>query len=180
MTLSVGEKIIYPSHGPCVIGAVVNKLVGGLSTAFYRLAPLENSGGELFIPVDKIKGLGIRQLLGRSEIPKLLSHLKSEAVTVKNWKQRASDNAKLLASGSAFDLAEIIESLTELNETKALAPHERQTLERAKKLLVCEIAEVLGETKSAVEEQVARALQVRKADDDAPTVHDSKLLKGSK
>lgn len=180
MTLSVGEKIIYPSHGPCVIGAVVNKLVGGLSTAFYRLAPLENSGGDLFIPVDKMKGLGIRQLLERSEIPKLLSHLKSEAVTVKNWKQRASDNAKLLATGSAFDLAEIIESLTELNETKALAPHERQTLERAKKLLVCEIAEVLGETKSAVEEQVARALQVRKVDEDAPTVRDSKLLKGPK
>ena len=180
MTLSVGEKIIYPSHGPCVIGAVVNKLVGGTSTAFYRLAPLENSGGELFIPVDKIKGLGIRQLLGRSEIPKLLSHLKSEAVTVKNWKQRASDNAKLLATGSAFDLAEIIESLTELNETKTLAPHERQTLERAKKLLVCEIAEVLGETRSAVEEQVARALQVRKADEDVPTVRDSKLLKGPK
>jgi hypothetical protein len=32
--------------------------VGGTSTAFYR-QPLENSGGELFIPVDK-SGLGIR------------------------------------------------------------------------------------------------------------------------
>lgn len=162
MTLSVGEKIIYPSHGPCLIGAVVNKLIGGTSTAFYRLAPLEASGGELYIPVDKIRGLGIRQLLGRSEIPKLLSHLKTEAVKAKNWKQRAMDNSKLLASGSAFDLAEIVESLTELSETRALAPHDRQTLERAKKLLVCEIAEVLGETKSAAEEQVDKALQVRK------------------
>jgi RNA polymerase-interacting CarD/CdnL/TRCF family regulator len=162
MTLSIGEKIIYPSHGPCLIGAVVKKLVGGTSTTFYRLAPLDDSGGELFIPVDKIGGLGLRQLLGRSEIPKLLSHLKTEAVRAKNWKQRAIDNSKLLASGSAFDLAEIVESLTELNETKALAPHDRQTLERAKKLLVCEIAEVLGETKSAAAEQVDRALQVHK------------------
>jgi CarD family transcriptional regulator len=162
MTLSIGEKIIYPSHGPCVIGAVVKKLVGGRSTTFYRLAPLDDSGGELFIPVDKIKGLGIRRLLARSEIPKLLRHLKTEAVRATNWKQRAIDNSKLLASGSAFDLAEIVESLTELNETKALAPHDRQTLERAKKLLVCEIAEVLGETKSAAAEQVERALQGHK------------------
>ena len=162
MTLSIGEKIIYPSHGPCLIGAVVNKLVGGISTSFYRLAPLEDSGGELFIPVDKVKGLGIRQLLGRSEIPKLLSHLKTEVVRTKNWKQRAMNNSKLLASGSAFDLAEIVESLTELNEARTLAPHDRQTLERAKKLLVCEIAEVLGETKSAAEEQVDKALQLRK------------------
>jgi RNA polymerase-interacting CarD/CdnL/TRCF family regulator len=163
MTLSVGEKVIYPSHGPCLIGAVVNKLVGGMSTAFYRLAPLEDTGGELFIPVDKLKSVGVRRLLQRSEIPKLLSHLKSETVKARNWKQRASDNAKLMASGSAFDLAEIVESLTELNDTKALAPHDRQTLERAKKLLVCEIAEVLGETKSEAEQHVDKALQVRKA-----------------
>jgi len=169
MTLSVGEKVIYPSHGPCVIGAVVHKLVGGQSTAFYRLAPIEDSGGELFIPVDKITGLGIRQLLRRSEIPKLLSRLRQEAksttlpTTARNWKQRATDHSKLLASGSAFDLAEIVESLTELNETKALAPNDRQTLERAKKLLVCEIAEVLGESKSEAEKHVDKALQARKA-----------------
>ena len=168
MTLSVGETVIFPSHGPCVIGAVVNKLVGGMSTAFYQLAPLENISGELFIPVDKVKSLGIRQLLSRSEIPKLLSHLTFEAVTVKNWKQRASDNAKLMASGSAFDLAEVVESLTVLNETKTLAPHERQTLERAKKLLVCEIAEVLGENKSAAEERIVEALHVRKSPETLP------------
>lgn len=168
MTLSIGEKIILPSHGPCLIDAVVNKLVGGTSATFYRLAPLEDSGGELFIPVDKITGLGIRRLVGRSEIPKLLGRLGQEAkkatlpTTARNWKQRAIDHSKLLASGSAFDLAEIVESLTELNETRALAPHDRQTLERAKKLLVCEIAEVLGETKTAVEERIEKALLARK------------------
>jgi RNA polymerase-interacting CarD/CdnL/TRCF family regulator len=147
---------------------VVNKFVGGRSTSFYRLAPLEDSGGELFIPVDKITGLGIRQLLGRAEIPKLFRRLSQGAKTAtlpstaRNWKQRAIDNAKLLASGSAFDLAEIVESLTELNETKALAPQDRQTLERAKRLLVCEVAEVLGETKNAVEERIDSALQARK------------------
>jgi RNA polymerase-interacting CarD/CdnL/TRCF family regulator len=169
MTLSIGEKIILPSHGPCVIDAVVDKLVGGMSTKFYRLAPLEDNGGELFIPVDKITKLGIRQLLRRSEIPKLLGKLSREAKSIilptsaRNWKQRAIDHSKLLASGSAFDLAEIIESLTELNEARALAPHDRQTLERAKKLLVCEIAEVLGETKPVVEERIDKALQVRRA-----------------
>lgn len=169
MILSIGDKINYPHHGPCLVGAVVNKLVGGMSAPFYRLAPLEESGGELFIPVDKIRTLGLRQLMQRSEIPKLLNRLsqktkKTTAPTAaRNWKQRAIDNAKLLASGSAFDLAELVESLTELNETKALAPQDRQALERAKKMLVCEIAEVLGETRSVAEEQVERALQAHKA-----------------
>lgn len=169
MTLSVGEKVSLPSHGPCVIGAVVNKQVGGTSTSFYRLAPLEDNGGELFIPVDKITGLGIRQLLQKTEIPKLLGRLSQPGKSVpppstaRNWKQRALDNGKLLASGAAADLIQIVESLSDLHETKTLAPHERQTLERAKKLLVCEISEVLGLTRGAVEEQIEKALQARKA-----------------
>ena len=72
------------------------------------------------------------------------------------------DNFKLFTSGSAFDLAEIVESLTELGKTKALSPRDKQSLERARKLLVCEISEVMRETKSAAEEQVNKALEGRK------------------
>jgi RNA polymerase-interacting CarD/CdnL/TRCF family regulator len=45
-------------------------------------------------------------------------------------------------------LAGIVESLTELIETKPLAFGERGTLERAKRLLVCEISEVTDESSS--------------------------------
>lgn len=160
--MTVGNKVIYPSQGPCVIGPVVKKSVDGRLVSFYQLAPLEGGGGEVFVPVDKARAIGIRQLLNRSEIPKLLGHLKKAARTAKNWKQRAMDNVKLFASGSAFDLAEIVESLTELSGTKALTPRDRQTLDRARKLLICEISAVMGETKSAVEEQVDEALKMRK------------------
>ena len=162
MTLCVGNKVVYPYQGPCLIGAVVKKVVGGRPTSFYRLALLDDSGGELFVPVDKVGGLGIRQLMERSEIPKLLSRLKRPATTATNWKQRAIDNLKLLTSGSAFDLAEVVESLTELNEQRALSPRDRQTLDKAKKILICEIAEVTGKTRSVVEEQVDGALNLRK------------------
>jgi len=126
--------------------------------SFYPLAFLDDSGGELFVPVDKVQDRGVRLLLERSEIPKLLAHLKKAAGTAKNWKQRTMDNVRLLASGSAFDLAEIVESLTELSKTKSLLARDSLMLERARKLLICEIAEVMGETKSAAEEQIDRAL----------------------
>jgi CarD family transcriptional regulator len=66
-----------------------------------------------------------------------------------------------LASGSAFDLAEVVESLTELNEARTLSPRDREMLDRARRILICEISEVTGETKSATEEQVDQALNVR-------------------
>jgi CarD family transcriptional regulator, regulator of rRNA transcription len=162
MMLSVGNKVVYPNQGPCLIGAVVNKVIGGRPTSFYRLVIMDDSGDTLFVPLDKITTLGIRQLMAKSEIPRLLSHLKKGAVTEKNWKQRALDNAKLLSSGSAFDLAEVVESLTELSATRALLPRDRQILERAKKILICEISEVMGETRSAAEEQVDEALKSEK------------------
>jgi RNA polymerase-interacting CarD/CdnL/TRCF family regulator len=67
-----------------------------------------------------------------------------------------------LTSGSAFDLAEVVESLTELNEARVLSPRDRQALDRARKILICEISEVTGATKDKAEEQVDHALSVRK------------------
>jgi RNA polymerase-interacting CarD/CdnL/TRCF family regulator len=72
------------------------------------------------------------------------------------------DNARLLASGSAFDLAEIVESLTELREAKMLLPRDQQALEKAKKLLICEVSEVMGESRDAAEQEIDRALQSKR------------------
>ncbi len=166
MMLTVGTKIVYPSRGPCLIGAVVKKVVGGQTMKFYPLALLDDSKGELFVPVENLANLHLRALLDRSEIPQLLRRLKKisgttkEPDVAKNWRQRNTDNTKLLSSGSAFDLAVIIESLTSLAGTKSLSPFEREILARARRLLVCEISEVTGESKSAVEEQVSEALRV--------------------
>ena len=164
MRLSVGKKVIYPCQGLCLIGPVVKKIVDGRPIRFYQLARLDESGGELFVPVDKAQAIGVRLLLKRSEIPKLLDRLKQTTRTAKHWKQRANDNLKLFISGSAFDLAEVVESLTELSETKALSRGESWTLERARKLLVGEISEVMGETPSAAEAQIDQALKARKAE----------------
>jgi RNA polymerase-interacting CarD/CdnL/TRCF family regulator len=83
--------VTYPSLGPCIIGAVVNKMVAGRSVNFYQLAILDESGGELFVPVDKAQSSGLRLLLKPSEIPKLLGQLKQTVTAAKDWKQRANE-----------------------------------------------------------------------------------------
>jgi len=162
MNLTVGNKVNYPHQGPCVIDEVVDRVVDGRSMSFYHLAILDDSGGRLLVPTDKVHALGIRRLLERSQIPKLFGQLKKAAAPSTNWKQRAIEHSKLLTSGSPFDLAAVVESLTELNDTKALSPRERQTLDRAKKLLICEISEVRGETRSAAEEYIDQTLKARR------------------
>ena len=161
MVLNIGNKVIYPSHGPCLISSIVDKVVNEQVMTFYELSVLNDSRGTLLVPVEKAKSIGLRPLLKKPEIPRLLDQLKRPSKASSDRKQRVRDNLKLLLSGSAFDLAEIVESLSELVETKSLSQGERGTLERAKRLLVCEIAEVTGETREEVEGQVDRALIAR-------------------
>lgn len=161
MLLTIGNKVIYPSHGPCLVNSIVDKVVDEQVMRFYELNVLHDSRGRLLVPVEKAKTIGVRPLLKRPDIAKLLAQLKKRSRANSDRRQRVRDNVKLLLSGSAFDLAEIVESLTELVEAKALSQGERGTLERAKRLLVCEISEVTGETKEEVEEQVDRALESR-------------------
>jgi CarD family transcriptional regulator len=161
VVFSVGNKVVYPCQGPCLIDTITNRVVNDRPRSFYHLVVLDGSGGELYVPVDKVQAIGIRPLLERSDIPKLLDQLTKTAGIASDWRQRANDNLKLFISGSAFDLARIIESLTELRETKELSLREKWTLDRARKLLVNEISEVMEETKIAAEERVDQALAAR-------------------
>ena len=162
MQFKVGSKVVYPSQGPCLIESVLTKVVAGQSSGFYRLTLLDGSGDAVLVASNKLKTTPIRGLVTKSEIPKLLGHLESLPLASISWRQRGIDHAKLLASGSAYDLAEIVGVLTELSEAKPLPSRDRQTLERAKKLLICEISEVTGETRTATEEKIDGVLNLKK------------------
>ena len=164
MRLTIGEKISYPCQGPCLVGSMVNRVIDGAPIAFYQLVVLNDAGGKLLIPTDRVRAVGIRPLLKKSEIPKLLDRLSQPTQSTENSRERARYNLKLLTSGSAFKLAELVESLSELSETKTLSFGEHRTLERAKKLLICEISEVTGESEERAEEQIDKALKTRKGE----------------
>jgi hypothetical protein len=84
--------------------------------------------------------------------------LEHAPLVAKNWKQRAIDNARLLASGSPFDLADVVKSLTQLSDANALLPRDRQALDKARQFLICEISEVLEQSRDAAKDQTEKAL----------------------
>jgi CarD family transcriptional regulator len=163
MIMTIGNKVFYPYQGLCIIGPVVKREMNGKAMRFYHLSVLDD-GGDLFIPVDKIADVGMRPLLKQSEIPKVMNRLKlkSSPHVVGHYNQRALLNAQLISTGAALDLADIVSSLTEFSGTKSLSFGQKKTLDRARRLLVCEISEVTGETKKEVEEQIALALKTQR------------------
>ena len=59
MILTVGSMVVYPCQGPYLVGAAVERLVAGEPRSFDYLVVLYDSGGELFVPVDKVQAIGM-------------------------------------------------------------------------------------------------------------------------
>jgi len=57
--LTVRSKVVYPCQGLCLVGAVVERSVASEPRSFYHLIVLDDSGGELFVPVDKVQAIGM-------------------------------------------------------------------------------------------------------------------------
>ena len=63
-----------------------------------------------------------------------------------------------MRTGSLFEVAIVLKGLTFLARKKALSFREKRMLDRAKYLLVTEIAEAEGKPVAAIEERVDKAL----------------------
>jgi len=92
--MTVGSTVVYPCQGPCLVDAAVERLIAGEPRSFYHLVALYDSGGELFVPADKVRAIGIRPLSQRSDSPKLQGHLMETTKVAKDWKRRANDILK--------------------------------------------------------------------------------------
>jgi CarD family transcriptional regulator len=76
-----------------------------------------------------------------------------------NWKGRFKDNSDRMRTGSLYDVVEVLKSLTFLAKSKTLSFREKRMLDRARFLVVSEIAEVTREALPNIEEKVDLALE---------------------
>jgi RNA polymerase-interacting CarD/CdnL/TRCF family regulator len=155
MQLSVGSKISYPLQGPCLIAPVVTKVVGGERARFHHLIPLGDGGAEFFVPFGREPAAGVRRLLNKSEIPEILERLAQPPQSDGGGRLRAHDHLRLVTSGAALDLADVIVLLTDIGINRFQGG---SLLEKARRLLAREIAEVLGESESVAEASIDEAL----------------------
>jgi CarD family transcriptional regulator len=75
-----------------------------------------------------------------------------------DWKHRFKENSDKMRTGSLMEVAAVLKGLVALSRTKPLSFREKKMLERAKYLLVSELATVRNTTESAVEANLIRAL----------------------
>ena len=158
MNFKVGDKVVYPNHGVGVIEQVAKRAIGELESSFYCLRIL-STDSTVMVPVDNTQAVGLRKVLTRRQTNLVLKALKEgEVTTYDDWKGRFQANSEKMRTGDIKAVAEVLKSLTMLNEIKPLSYRERKMLDRARFLLVSELAEASGKKSETVEEQIDTAL----------------------
>jgi CarD family transcriptional regulator len=155
----VGEKVIYPNHGIGVVESIQTRPVGGGQVSLYELRILANDS-RVWVPQDNADGVGLRPVIRPSDVRKIFNLLGDGKVEqLSNWKGRFKENSDKMRTGSLYEVAVVLKGLTYLSRKKALSFREKRMLERAKFLLVSEIAEAESKARGAIEEKVDKALE---------------------
>jgi CarD family transcriptional regulator len=158
MDFLVGEKVIYPNHGVGIIEKINQREVSGRQESFYQLKIISNSM-MVMIPTANVADVGLRKLIKKEVVNQLLEHLKKSAVTcAADWKNRFKENSEKMRTGCIFDVADVFKGLQALSHTRILSFREKKMLDRARYLLISEVATVWNISEGRVEELIDRAL----------------------
>ena len=159
MSFQVGDKVIYPNHGLGVVEKIEEKTILGTTCGFFHLRILSNETTVL-VPVINVDNVGLRRAITDEEVERLFSLLGDGKIdNHQNWKGRFKDNSDKMRTGSIYDMADVLKSLTFLAKSKSLSFREKRMLDRAKSLIISEISEVMRLTVIEVEDRVEKALE---------------------
>lgn len=137
---TVGDKVVYPSHGVGKIEALEEKEVAGQKIHCYVLSII---GKELkiIVPVFNAKKVGLRQIIQEEEVEKVFDILRDEINNMPpKWNKRYNFNMDKIRTGSIYEIAEVFKNLTRLGRRKELSFGERKMLDSTRELIVMEIA----------------------------------------
>ena len=159
MTFQVGDKVIYPNHGLGVVERIEEKTILGTTCGFYHLRIVANETTVL-VPLANVDGVGLRRAISDEDVDRLFGLLGDGKIdNHQNWKGRFKDNSDKMRSGSIYEVADVLKSLTFLAKSKSLSFREKRMLDRAKFLVISEISEVAREKSEMVEQKVDHALE---------------------
>ncbi|HEY0704242.1 MAG TPA: CarD family transcriptional regulator [Candidatus Acidoferrales bacterium] len=158
MEFKLGEKVVYPNHGVGVIEQISYGTANGRSERFYMLK-IVSSGLKVMVPQTNVDCVGLRPIIRNTQAGAVISFLeKGRSASHHDWKHRFKENSDKMRTGSLMEVAAVLKGLVALSRTKPLSFREKKMLERAKYLLVSELATVRNTSESTVEANLVRAL----------------------
>jgi len=154
----IGDKVVYPNHGVGIIEQISSRTIGATVERFYLLK-IHASSLKVMVPFHNVNSVGLRRVVRNGEVQKIVDYLSSgECSNAIDWKDRFKENSDRMRTGSLLDVAAVLKSLLILNQSKSLSFREKKMLERARYLLVSEIAISRNCQEPEIEQVLSKAL----------------------
>lgn len=147
----VGDKIVYPVFGTCIIDAVEEKEILGDKKLCY-IVNITKTRMQISVPIDKATRLGIRLIVKPEILENVLKGLNlgdTDPVIFENKRFCTAINTQKMKTGDIFKGTEIIRDLTRKSKKSKLGIDDSNMLINARQVFVSELMEV----KSIEEEQ---------------------------
>lgn len=134
------DYVVYPMHGVGVVSEITTKKVLQERKKYY-VVELLNTKMRVMVPIDKAEEVGLRKIITKREVKKVLDLLAQEYVEIdEDWKIRYQNNLAKVKSGSIHSVAEVCRNLYKRAKDKELSIMERKLYESAYSLIINEIA----------------------------------------
>src|SRR5437588_6947171 len=154
----IGQKVVYPNHGIGTIEQIEQKQIGATLLPFYTLRLAANNSLVL-VPVPNATEVGLRAPISSGECEMLFKVLADDFSSPANdWKDRFKEFSEKMRTGDIFEAADVLKHLTYLSQLKPLSFREQRMLERARYLVISELAAVCRQPECHVEPRVEEAL----------------------
>jgi CarD family transcriptional regulator len=158
LVFHIGDKVVYPNHGVGIIEQISSRTFGETVEKFYLLK-IKSSSLKVMVPFHNVNNVGLRRVVKNGEIQRILEFLNDgDCANSADWKDRFKENSEKMRTGSLLEVAAVLKSLLMLNQSKPLSFREKKMLERARYLLVSELAMAKNLEEPAVEDMLTRAL----------------------
>ena len=130
-----------------------------MSVQKFYLLKIKASSLKVEVPFHNVGNVGLRPVVKNGEVNKILTFLtdgKCDSNT--DWKYRFEENSDKMRTGSLLEVAIVLKSLLSLAQSKPLSFREKKMLERARYLLVTELAMAKNADEAEVEDLLNKAL----------------------
>ncbi len=141
---SIGERVVYPTHGVGIISSITEKVLNGENTEYYVIT-IPSLDMNILLPKANAESLGLRRLSGKDEIRKALESLSEKKdVRGSDWKARQQNQMNMLRTGTIENVAAVVNILYNRQKVRDLPIQERRLFETALTHLIDESSYVLG------------------------------------
>src|SRR5579871_2028146 len=162
LSFEIGDKVVYPNHGVGVIEQINSRTLG-LNVQKFYLLKIKSSNLKVEVPFSNVGNVGLRPVVKNGEVTKILAFLMDgKCDNNTDWKYRFKENSDKMRTGSLLEVAVVLKSLLLLAKGKPLSFREKKMLDRARYLLVTELAMAKNAEEVEIEEMLNKALSKSK------------------